>query len=44
VARDGRRDPRLARPARLDRRDAVVLVPFVQLIDPLRRTLAAGGG
>ncbi len=28
----------------VDRREAVVLVPFVQLIDPLRRTLAAGGG
>jgi len=28
----------------VDRREAVVLVPFVQLIDPLRRALAAGGG
>ena len=28
----------------VDRREAVVLVPFVQLIDPLRRTLAGGSG
>lgn len=28
----------------VDRRDAVVLVPFVQLIDPLRRALAVGDG
>ena len=28
----------------VDRRDAVVLVPFVQLIDPLRRALAADSG
>ena len=28
----------------IERRDAVVLVPFVQLIDPLRRGLASTGG
>ena len=28
----------------IDRREAIVLVPFVHLIDPLRRALAAGDG
>jgi len=44
VARDRRRDPRWMDERDVVLREAVVLVPFVQLIDPLRRSLAAAGG